>query len=441
MTNNLRTFYLVWIGETVSLLGSSLTSFALGVWAYQNSGSVTQYALIGLFAALPALLLSPIAGALIDRFDRRKLMILADAGTGLTTLAIVVLYTTGWLQVWHLYITTAVSAVCGAFQMPAFSAASTLLVSKEQYGKASGLRQLGMAVAQLVSPLLAGFLLVAIGVQGVIAIDLATFGFAMLVLALVRFPRPTQSKEGKAAKGSLMSEAAFGWSYITQRPGLMAMLLLFAATNFAFAIVSTLFTPMMLSFTTPDWLGMVMTVGGLGMLAGSLAASLWSGPKRRIYFVLVPQIAAGMAFILGGATTAITGIMLAAFVTFAAVPVINSSSEAIWQARIPADIQGRVFAMRGAIAMSMSPLAFLLAGPLADRVFEPLMAESGPLAASLGALIGSGPGRGIGLLFIVMGSLAILAALTAWSYPPLMRVEAETHLVRHSEAEIAPVGD
>jgi len=222
---------------------------------------------------------------------------------------------------------------------------------------------------------------------------------------------------------------------------LLAMLFLFSATNFALAMVSTLFTPLMLSITTPDRLGMVMTVGGVGMLLGSLAASMWRGPKRRIYTVLVGEVVAGLAIIAGGSTTSVGWIMGAAFVAFFVIPLINGSSEAIWQAQIPADIQGRVFAMRNAIAMSMSPLAFLLAGPLADRIFEPIMLPGGALAGSLGAIIGSGPSRGIGLLFIVLGALAVVVALVACLYPPLIQVEEERSEIAGAKPAAVLAGD
>jgi MFS transporter, DHA3 family, macrolide efflux protein len=437
----MRTFLLVWFGETISLLGSSLTSFALGVWAYQNSGSVTQFALISLAAVLPAVLLSPVAGALVDRFDRRRVMLIADAGAGLSTLLVAILYASGALQIWHLYLTSAIAAGCGAFQSPAFSAASTLLVPSRHFRRASGLRQLGMALAQLVAPILAGFLILAIKLEGVILIDLSTFMIAVLVLAVVRFPPPPESDVGKSARGSLRQEATFGWRYIWARPGLMAMLMMFAGTNFAFAMVSTLFTPLMLSITTPDWLGMTMTLGGVGMLIGSLGISIWGGPKKRIWGVLAGEALAGLAIIIGGASTSLSVIMLAAFTVFLLIPVINSISEAIWQTRIPADIQGKVFAARNTLAISMSPLAFILAGPLADRVFEPWMMPGGALAGSLGVWIGSGAGRGIGLIFILMGLVAILAAVTGSLYPPLTNIESELPETSFSKAAATLVGD
>ena len=424
-TRTLNVFYLVIFGEFVSLLGSSLTSFGLGVWAYQHSRSATQFALISLFAVLPGILIAPLAGTLVDRWDRRRVMLVADLGAGLTTLAIAALLVTGRLEVWHIYITAALSAAFSAFQMPAAAASVTLLVPKEKLSQASGLMQLGQAIAQIVAPALAGALLLGIGLPGILLIDFATFLFAVGVLALVKFPALQRSAEAAAHSGSVVRETVYGWRYILARPGLVAMLALVAATNFSMAVVSALFTPMMLTLTTPDRLGQVMTVGGLGMLAGGVTLSVWGGPKRRIHGVLGFLALAGFSIMLGGASPAVLVIAVAAFGFFFAQPLINGALQAIWQTKVAPDVQGRVFSARNMFATLMSPLAFVLAGPLADRVFEPLMAPGGALAGSVGQFIGVGAGRGIGLIFIVMGWLAVAATGVGYLYPRLARVEDE----------------
>ena len=183
-------FILIWFGQMVSLIGSGLTGFALGVWVYQRTGSVTQLALISLFTILPGIVISPIAGTLVDRWDRRWTMLLGDCGAGLSTLALALLLFADRLELWHIYLATSVSSTCSAFQYPAYAGATTLLVPSQHLGRASGLVHLGRSVAQLISPVLAGILVVTLQIQGVILLDFATFLFALVTLLLVRFPKP-----------------------------------------------------------------------------------------------------------------------------------------------------------------------------------------------------------------------------------------------------------
>lgn len=424
-SRGVRVFILVWLGQCVSLIGSGLTGFALGVWVYQRTGSVTQFALISLFTTLPSIVVSPLAGALVDRWDRRWAMILSDSGAALSTLSIALLLFANRLEVWQIYLAMAASSTFSAFQWPAYSAATTLLVPKQHLGRASGMVQLGQAVAQIVSPALAGVLVMAIRIQGVILVDVATFIFAVLTLLFVRVPRPETTAEGALGKGSLLQEAAYGWTYIVARPGLLGLLILFAATNFTSGMIMVLFTPMVLSFASAAVLGTLLSIAGFGMLAGSLVMSVWGGPKRRVYGVLGFEYLMGVCILLAGAQVSIPLIAVAAFVGFFCSPIIIGSSQAIWQSKTAPDVQGRVFAARTMIAWSSLPLAYLVAGPLADQVFEPLLAAGGPLAGSVGWLIGVGPGRGIGLLFIVMGTLNILATVAGCLYPRLRLVEDE----------------
>ena len=420
-----QTFLLIWFGQLISLTGSGLTGFALGVWVYQRTGSVTQFALISLFTSLPGIAFSPIAGALVDRWDRKWAMILSDTGAGLCTLSVALLLLAGRLEVWHIYIAMALSSTFSAFQWPAYSAATTLLVPKQHLGRASGMVQIAEAAAQIASPVLAGALMGLIQVQGVILIDFATFLFAVLTLLLAHVPRPETTLEGKAGQGTLLREASYGWTYIRARSGLLGLLLFFAATNFATGIVQVLFTPLVLGFSTVAVLGLLLSIGGLGFLAGSLTMSVWGGPKRRIFGILGANLVMGAVLFAAGFPPRAWILGVAAFLFFFGLPIVNGCSQAIWQSKTAPDVQGRVFAVRRMIAWASLPLAYLIAGPLADQVFEPLLAEGGLLASSVGQIIGVGVGRGIGLLYIILGCIILLATLAAYLYPRLRQVETE----------------
>jgi len=439
MTKGFRTFLIIWAGQVVSLTGSGLTGFALGVWVYQRTGSATQFALIALFTALPGILFAPFAGALVDRWDRRWAMILSDAGAGLCTLVVAILLALNRLEVWHIYALMALSSTFSAFQWPAYSAATTMLVPQEQLGRASGLVQMGQAFAQIASPVLAGVLMGVIHIQGVIFIDFATFLVALTTLLSVRIPRPKVTAEGEEGRGSLLHEAAYGWHYIVARRGLLALLLFFAANNFVMGIVQVLFTPLVLSFTTAAVLGAILSAGGLGFLAGSLVMSAWGGPKVRMKGIYAFALMQGFVLFLAGFPPQALILGNAAFLFFFCLPIINGCSQAIWQVKTAADVQGRVFAVRRMIAWSTTPLAYLVAGPLADRIFEPLMAEGGALAGRLGPLIGVGPGRGIALIFLTLGVASLGIVTIAWLYRPMRRVEADLpDIVIEEEPALAP---
>ncbi|HEY0734807.1 MAG TPA: amino acid adenylation domain-containing protein [Herpetosiphonaceae bacterium] len=424
----MQVFFVIWIGQLVSIIGSGLTGFALGVWVLQETGSVTEFALISLFAMLPFILISPIAGVLVDRWDRRKAMIVSDTVAALTTLAIVLLYRADNLSIWMIYLLTAISSASRAFQLPAYTAATTLLVPREQLGRANGLVQLAQGIGQLISPVLAGVLVTWIGLSGVIAVDLITFIFAVITLMAVRIPRPEISAEGRQARGSLRQESAFGWHYIKQRPGLMGLLIFFAASNFLVSMVVVLANPLVLSFPSgsPAVLGTVLSVAGAGMLVGSIVMSIWGGPRRRVNGVLIPMALSAVCIILAGLQPSALLLTVMAFFFLFTMPFVGASSQAIWQSKVPADIQGRVFSTRAMIATAATPIAYLIAGPLADYVFQPLLENAdAPLASSIGQIIGYGPGRGIGLMFIVFGLLTLLAVVLGYMYPRIRLVEDE----------------
>lgn len=392
---------------------------------YLTTGSVTKLSLIMISVSVPGIIMSPFAGVLVDRWDRRKAMIFSDAGAAFCTLAIAVLLYFGNLQIWHMYLILSVSSVFSSFQWPAYSAATTLLVPKKHLGRAAGMVQTAEAVSVIVSPAAAGALLMIVEVWGIFIIDFATFLFALLTLSLVRVPTPPPSAEPTEEKPSFLNQITFGWKYITSRHGLFALLLFFAAANFIGGFQNVLFTPLVLSFTSPIVLGTAISVGGIGMLFGGIVMSAWGGPKRRINGIIVFSLISGTAMAFTGVRASAPLIAATFFVILFTMPIMNGCSQAIWQTKTAPDVQGRVFSVRRMIAWSVMPLSYLMAGPLADRVFEPLMAINGSLADSVGKLIGAGPGRGIGLIFIVTGILTIIITVASYLYPRVRYLEDE----------------
>lgn len=417
-------FIITWLGQVISLVGSGLTSFALGVWVFERTGSPTQFALIGLFAVLPRVIFSPIAGALVDRWDRRKVMILADAGAGVSTLFVALLLFSNHLELWQIYLAAAVSSSFGSFQWPAYTATVTQLVPKAQLGRANGMIQFGRAAAEILAPLFAGVLVLTIKLEGVILIDVATFIFAMLTLLLVRFPR-LEAAPSNDKLATFKADLTFGWKYILARKGLLYLLFFLAVVNFIWGTIGALVVPMILSFTTSDRLGGIITIAGAGMFTGSLLMTAWGGPKRRIRGVLFFELVSGFCFMLMGLRPVFWLIAVGAFGAHITIAVVFGSNQALWQTKIEPQNQGRVFAAQQMIASIATPLAYLLAGPLAEKIFEPWMASGAALSLQLGAWIGSGPGRGIGLMFVLMGLAKILVSVLGYLNPRVRLIEDE----------------
>ena len=412
--SGLASFLAIWFGQTFSLLGSALTSFALGIWVYQESGSVTRFTTTALCAVIPPLLLSPFAGSIVDRWDRRRAMILGDAGAGLGTLALAWLFWAGRVEFWHICALLALNAAFSSLQFPAFSASITLLVPKRHFGRANGLVQFGHSIATLVAPLASGFLLDSLQIKGIVAIDFLTCLVAIGTLLAVRIPRVAASEAGAAPrKPSAFADAALGWRYIRTRPGLTTLLLLFLGVNFVTTCVESLITPLVLSFASATVLGIVVSGAGIGMVLGGMLMTAWGGPRRRMPAVLGFLALQGTMLLVGGLRPSAVLISAAAFVYLFCTPIINGSAQVIWQSKIPPGLQGRVFAIRQMVAMSALPIAYLVVGPLSDYVFEPALAPGGPLAASFGPVLGTGPGRGLGLFLLVLGVLVLAAAAAA----------------------------
>lgn len=419
---SLGLFLTVALGQFVSLIGSGLTGFALGVWVYLQTGSITQFALLSVAALLPSIIVAPIAGAIVDRSPRRRVMILADAGAALGTLTLATLLWQGSLEVWHIALVLVWNTICGTFQRPAYMSAIPQIVPKRYLWQANGVVQMAEAGGQLIAPVLAAGLVVSLGLPGIIIIDAITFCIAIGCLLVVRFPNslPWRRKE------PLAQEIANGWRYLVERRGMLALLIHAAATNLLLAIMTVLITPLVLrSVGDPGALGLVMAAGGLGMLAGGLAISLWGGPRRLMAGLLGYTVVCGFGIMIMGLHPSLLAVGAGFFVYMLFLGLSNGCYTILVQTKVPYHLHGRVFALNQMIAFSTMPLGFVLAGPLAEGLFEPWLAPGGALAASAGALIGTGAGRGIGLLLIIIGALTIAVTLVGYVYPRLWRLEDE----------------
>ncbi len=422
-----KTFYILWAGQALSLLGSGMTRFAVLVWAYDTAGSVTALALLGFFSCLTYILVSPFAGVLVDRWDRRRVMAVADLGAGLTTVLLLVLNIAGRLQVWHLYLAQGIAGACGAFQEPAFAAALSLIVPKEAYTRANGLLGLGKSAAHMFAPALAGLVQQFVGLNAVMIIDLATMALALGGLLLIHIPRPPVTDTGRQASGAFWRELRFGFGYIGRHAGLRGLLFTFFLVNlFGTVTYFAVLSPMILQRTGGDEvaLGIVRTMMGVGGVAGSALISLWGGAKRKARLYL---ISTALSFLICDFMTAtsksVSGWSVAGFLSELTIPFIVSPYYALWQERIPPDVQGRLFATRDMVQVMSQPVGYLMGGLLADRVFEPALAVGGPLAGALGWLVGTGPGAGMAAMFLGTSLLGGLNGALGLLMPAIRRLD------------------
>jgi MFS family permease len=407
----------------VSLFGSHLTSFVLGVWIFQQTRSATNFALISFFAIMPEMLLSPLAGAMVDRWNRRWLMIAGNAGAALATITLILLAIAGRLSIWPAYAIVAISSGFQAVQYPALSASTPLLVPARHLSRANALVEFGNSAALITAPFIAALFLAASGLKGVFAVNVITFTFAAILLLISEIPAPLAAAGARARIG-LLQQAAEGWIYIKDKPEFLGLLILSAAINFVFGTVQVLLPPLVLSFASSLSLGTVMSCAGAGLMGGSLVISVWGAPRRKVKAVLLFAFMQGLVLFLGISQLSVPLVGGAAFLFSVCMISIVVIIQTIWQIQIPGSIQGRAFAMRRLIGWSTLPVAYLAAGPLADKIFTPLLSPNGLLAPSVGLLIGTGQGRGIALLFVVMGAVMIIAVCVASRYRPFWELES-----------------
>ena len=278
-SNSLRTFLLIWSGQTVSLIGSSMTGFAFTIWVWELTGQTTALALFGFFAQMPQLLTAPFMGVIVDRWNRKLLMAVGDTLAGILTITIFLLYVGNNLQIWHLYMAVAVNGIFQQLQELAYKASISMIVPESQYSRASSMGSLAIYSSKIVAPALAGTLYYVMGLRGILMVDIATFAIAIGTLLLAHIPQPTLTEKPAFSFTNIQREIGFGFRYIATRPSLLALLVLTSLFWLVHDLSAALHSPMILARTGNDAriLGMVVSVAGLGGIVGALAVSAWGG--------------------------------------------------------------------------------------------------------------------------------------------------------------------
>ncbi len=420
-------FTVVWLGQVISLMGSAMTQFALTIWIYQETGQATSLALMIFFGLGPTVLLGPVAGALVDRWNRKLVMMLSDLAAGLTTIAILILVSIDGLELWHLYLLNALAGAFQAFQFPAYSAAITMMVDKKHYARTSGMQMLARSASGVAAPILSAALLGFIGLEGIMLIDIVTFLAAIGALLVVPIPQPKASEAGAISQRSLLRDTLYGFRYIIERPSLLGLQMNFFFGNLMGAFSIPLVAPMILARTGSDQvaLGTVQSAFAAGGVVGSLLISTWGGPKRKIHGVLISLV---LASLLGrgvlGLGQGIAIWAIGAFCTMFFIPIMNGSSQAIWQSKVPPDVQGRVFAVRLLLAQFTFPVGAVIAAPIADHLFEPAMMSGGSLAPIFGGITGTGPGAGMSLIVLGTAVIGTFVALAGYAFPAVRNAES-----------------
>jgi DHA3 family macrolide efflux protein-like MFS transporter len=433
------TFFRLWLGQTVSGLGSQLTGFGLAVWVFEQTHSVTQMAMIFMATAIPGIVLSPFIGALVDRVNRKSILLFADAFAGFFSLMLVAILLTGPLQLWQVYLVAAAGSIANTIMWPAMTATTSLLVPKEHLGRANGLLQFGDAGSIIFAPILGGFIYGFLGLKGLVGADVISFFFAITMTLLCRVPQPAETEEGRKAKQSFWSEAAFGFHFVFARPGLLILMGYFMFINLVLSISNTLVAPIVLTHWDARSLGFVQSIAGVGMLIGTAIMAAWGGPKRKVNgFWLFSAVSFGASLIML-APLSIFSLCASFFPMMIATPIVNACSQAIWQRKTPGDVQGKVFAIRRMFAWFMTPVAFGVAGPLADKVFEPNHHPAAWVRAAFLGLLRDEPGAGLRSMFVVSGILTLVGAAVIFALPRFRHIEDELPDAELKSVDDAPV--
>lgn len=413
-------FLFLWSGQMISAIGSGLTSFGLGIYILQQTGQASAMALVTLLAFMPSLLLSPVAGVLADRYDRRLLMVLGDSLSATGLIYILICMLNGEALLWQVCLGVTVSSVFSSLLDPAYKATVTDLLTQEQYTKASGFVQIAGSAKYLISPVLAGLLLAVSDVKLLLIIDICTF--AVTVPATLAVRSGLASKKAEQAQ-AFIREFKEGWRAVSGKRGVLVLVIMTSVMTFFIGFIETLCMPMILAFSNSAVLGTLETVMASGMLVSSAIIGMLPMKKNFVRMLSVSLFCSGLSIAAFGLRENIVLIGLSGFVFFAMLPFTNTALDYLVRTNIDNSVQGRAWSLIGLLSQLGFIAAYMLAGVLADYVFTPLLVTGGVLADSVGRIIGTGSGRGMGLLIIIAGLLLSVASLIIYHLKSIRSLE------------------
>ncbi|WP_433603876.1 non-ribosomal peptide synthetase/MFS transporter [Dactylosporangium sp. CA-139114] len=415
---DLREFYVMTAGQTTSLIGAALSSFALGVWAYQRNGRVADYALVTMLALLPSILLLPVGGAVADRIDRRRIMLACNGAGAVVMSAVVTLLALGRLEIWSVGLLAGLLSAVTAFHRPAYLAAVAQLVPKPYLGQANALANLGPGIGMLIAPLAGGALITALGMPWVVAVDVVSLLVGVGTLLLVRLPDRLFRRQEETFVRAIVG----GWRFLVRRRPLMIMIVFFVVENYLAMLALAVTVPTVYAFGGTTAVSLVTAFSGVGAGLGALAMVLWGGAERRATGMVGFVIGVGLGAALVGLRPSTGLAAVGSLIWYASLSILNAHWLAIIQVKVGLELQGRVLATNQMLAVAMTPVAFLTAPPFTDAV-APLLRPGGALADTVGRVVGVGDARGTGLILLACGVLLVVWGALGLAYRPLHRME------------------
>ena len=415
----LKNFLILWSSQTVSALGTAMTEFALTIWVYEQNKSASSVSLLTICIFLPTILFRFIAGTVVDKWDKKKIMLIADFVAACGTLTIFILYSVSALQTWHLYVINILLSFMNAFQCPASYVATSLLVPKEQYTRVSGLQAFAGSAVSILAPALGSVLLTFGDLPFVLIFDLVSFAVAFITL-LFFVKIPVVERKTVEIKEAFVKNCLAGVHFLREHMPLLHMILFFNVINFLAKMGNDgMLAPFVLSRTdnNQNALGMVQTAVALGILVGSIIITLTKPAKNKTRVIFIGCAITCFGNVVQSLTFTPIAWSIAAFISYLSAAILNANLDTVMRTHVPIEMQGRVFSAKDTLQNCTIPLGLFLGGILADYVFEPIMATPSALQSALGTFFGFGSGAGIAVMFFFVGILGSVISITCLRKP------------------------